>query len=74
MSKMTPKFAIKVLCSAKVAPIEGIPGSPVRNGYQHQAFYDKARNLAVAAIKENGALRKQVRALSARVAELEKRV
>ena len=74
MSKMTPKFAIKVLCSAKVAPIEGIPGSPVRYGYQNQTFYDKARNMAVAALKENSALRKQVQALSARLAELEKGV
>lgn len=72
MSKMTPKFAIKVLCSTKVAPIEGIPGSPVRYGYQNQAFYDKARNMAVAALKENVALRKQVKALSARLAEFEK--
>ena len=70
MSRMTPKFAIKVLCAARVAPIRSIPGNPVRYGGQNQKFYDMARNMAVAAIKENAALRKQNNMLTAQVAKL----
>ena len=74
MGKMTPKFAIKVLCSAKVAPIQGIPGNPVEHGCQNQQFYAMARDFAVSSIRENAVLHKKIKELSAQVVELTQKV
>lgn len=69
MGDMSPEFAIRILQGAKVAPIPKIHGNPILYGYQNQKFYDIARKMAIAAIRENAALKERIRELEGRQAD-----
>lgn len=66
---MDDSFAIKILSSAKVVTLS-CHGNPRAYGYQNQTFYDIARNKAVAALKENAELRRQLAEAQAEIARL----
>lgn len=68
MGDMSPEFAIRILQSAKVAPIPRVHGNPILYCYQNQKFYDIARKMAIAAIRENAALKERIRELEGRQA------
>lgn len=71
MGEMTPEFAVRILRGAKVQPIPKIHGNPILYSYQNQKFYDLARNLAIAAIRENAELKEKIRELERILTELE---